>query len=99
MGPIDFITIYRASNLASVVPARFSGSGSGTDFTFTIHPVEADDVATYYCQQGLSVPLSAPGLNQSILGLLFTEAQSLSVSSQTPQPCDSTNIFVKRVNL
>ncbi|XP_008590324.1 PREDICTED: uncharacterized protein LOC103607617 [Galeopterus variegatus] len=55
-GKAPTLLIYYASSLPSGVSSRFSGSGSGTDYTLTISSLEADDVGTYYCQQGYNTP-------------------------------------------
>uniref|UniRef100_UPI0039FDE185 Fab 45.2 Light Chain n=1 Tax=Mus musculus TaxID=10090 RepID=UPI0039FDE185 len=55
------LLVYNAKTLADGVPSRFSGSGSGTQYSLKINSLQPEDVGSYYCQYFWSIPYTFGG--------------------------------------
>nr|8CZ5_L Chain L, Fab 2D9 Light Chain [Mus musculus] len=55
------LLVFAATNLADGVPSRFSGSGSGTQYSLKINSLQSEDFGNYYCQHFWGIPWTFGG--------------------------------------
>nr|3RAJ_L Chain L, light chain of the Fab fragment of antibody HB7 [Mus musculus] len=100
------LLISGATSLETGVPSRFSGSGSGKDYTLSITSLQTEDVATYYCQQYWSTPTFGGGTKLEIKRAdaaptvsIFPPSSEQLTSGGASVVCFLNNFYPKDINV